>query len=101
MANEFVTRRGIISLGGITFPQLTIGSTYTVTDEDYMVDVSGGTFTISLPTAVGRKGKLYVIKNNGTGAVTVEPYSSELIDGYINAIANFHCCYFGLGEAHD
>jgi hypothetical protein len=25
----------------------------------------------------------------------------ELIDRNINAIANFHCCYFGLGETHD
>ena len=64
MANEFVARRGIISLGGITYPQVTIGSTYTITDDDYMVAVSGGTFTINLPTAVGVQGKLYVIKNN-------------------------------------
>ena len=81
MANEFIVRRGIISLGGITFPQVTINSSYTVTDDDYMVDVTGGTFTVSLPTAVGRKGKLYVIKNNGGGAVTVDPSGSETIDG--------------------
>jgi hypothetical protein len=81
MANEFVVRRGIISLGGITFPQVTINSSYTVTDDDYMVDVTGGTFTVSLPTAVGRQGRLYVIKNNGGGAVTVDPYGSETIDG--------------------
>jgi hypothetical protein len=46
-----------------------------------MVDVTGGTFTVSLPTAVGRQGRLYVIKNNGGGAVTVDPYGSETIDG--------------------
>ena len=65
MANEFVVRRGIISLGGITFPQVTINSNYTVTEDDYMVDVTGNTITVSLPTAVGKKGRLYVIKNNG------------------------------------
>ena len=81
MANEFVVRRGIKSLGGITFPQVTINSSYTVTDDDYMVDVTSGTFTVSLPTAVGRQGRLYVIKNNGGGAVTVDPYGSETIDG--------------------
>ncbi len=81
MANEFVARRGIISLGGITYPQVTIGSTYTITDDDYMVAVSGGTFTINLPTAVGVQGKLYVIKNNGTGTITVDPNGSETIDG--------------------
>jgi len=81
MANEFVVRRGIKSLGGITFPQVTINSTYSVTDDDYMVDITGGTFTVSLPTAVGRQGRLFVIKNNGGGAVTVDPYGSETIDG--------------------
>ena len=81
MANEFVVRRGIISLGGITFPQVTIDSSYTVTDDDYMVDVTGGTFNVSLPTAVGRKGKLYVIKNNGGGAVTVDHQVVKLLMG--------------------
>ncbi len=81
MANEFVARRGIISLGGITFPQVTINGAYTATTDDYMIDITGGTFNVSLPTAVGKKGRLYVIKNNGGGAVTVDPFGSETIDG--------------------
>jgi hypothetical protein len=64
MANEFITRNGIKSLSGITFPQLTINNTYSVTDSDYMVDVTGGTFNVQLQTAVGRQGRLLVIKNN-------------------------------------
>ena len=80
MANEFVARRGIISLGGITFPQVTINGAYTATTDDYMIDITGGTFNVSLPTAVGKKGRLYVIKNNGGGAVTVDPFGSETID---------------------
>jgi hypothetical protein len=43
-----------------------------------MVDVSGGTLTVNLPTAVGRQGKLYVIKNNGNGEITVDPFSGEV-----------------------
>jgi hypothetical protein len=46
-----------------------------------MVDITGGTFTVSLPTAVGIQGRLIVVKNNGGGAVTVDPYGSETIDG--------------------
>ena len=80
MANEFVTRNGIKSLGGVTFPQVTINGTYSVTDTDYMIDVTGGTFNVQLQTAVGRQGRLVVIKNNGGGAVTVLPYSGENID---------------------
>jgi hypothetical protein len=80
MANEFIARNGIKSLSGVTFPQLTINSTYTVTDSDYMIDVTGGTFNVQLQTAVGKQGRLIVIKNNGGGAVTVLPYSGQNID---------------------
>ena len=71
---------GITSTGGITFPQKTVSSTYTVTDSDYMVDITGGTFNVQLPTAVGIQGRLLAIKNNGGGAVTILPYGSEKID---------------------
>lgn len=71
---------GITSIGGIVFPQKTISSSYTAQTEDYTIDVSGGTFSIYLPSAVGIQGKLYNVKNNGGGAVTVQPYSSETID---------------------
>ena len=53
MANEFVARRGIISLGGITFPTRQITSTTTFGDDDFALEVTSGTFTVNLPTAVG------------------------------------------------
>ena len=71
---------GITSTGGITFKQITINSSYTATTSDYMIDVTGGTFTVSLPSAIGIQGRMLVIKNNGGGAVTVDPYGSETID---------------------
>lgn len=81
MANEFVTRKGIISLGGITFPAKGITSSYTVGVNDYLVDVTGNTITVTLPTAVGINGKNYVIKNSGDGVVTVATTSGQTIDG--------------------
>ena len=72
---------GITSTGGITFKQVTINSTYSATTSDYMIDVTGGTFTVYLPSAVGIQGRLLVVKNNGGGAVTVDPYGSQTIDG--------------------
>ncbi len=56
---------------------------YTATDRDCLVlaDASGGTFQITLPTAVGRKGKRFRIKNVGAAnAVTVAASSGD-IDG--------------------
>jgi len=56
-----------------------VTGTYTITPTDYMLDCSG-TFTITLPTAVGFTGE-YVIKNSGTGTVTLDATGSETIDG--------------------
>lgn len=54
-------------------------SNYTLTDSDYLVECTANTFTITLPTAVGIEGRIYNIKNTGTGTITVE--GSETIDG--------------------
>jgi hypothetical protein len=71
---------GITSTGGITFKQVTINSAYTATTSDYMIDVTGGTFNVTLPSAVGIQGRLLVVKNNGGGAVTVQPILGQNID---------------------
>ena len=81
MANEFVVRKGIKSLGGITYPLTGINASYSVGENDYLIDVTGNTITVTLPTAVGVNGKNYVIKNRGTDVVTVETTSSQTIDG--------------------
>jgi len=82
MANEFVTRRGIISLGGITFPYYSTTTAYAVTDDDYFVDCLSGTFNVSLPNSnTVTAGKIFIIKNSGAGIITVDPYNTETIDG--------------------
>ena len=81
MGKDFVVRNGLKSLGGITFPLTGITVTYLVKEEDYLIDVTGNTVTVTLPTAVGVNGKNYVIKNRGTGVVTVATTSSQTIDG--------------------
>jgi hypothetical protein len=72
--------KGLTSTSGIIFPQLTINSTYTATTDDYLIDVTGGTFNVQLQSAVGIQGRLLVVKNNGGGAVTVYPTSGQTID---------------------
>jgi hypothetical protein len=81
MGKDFVVRNGLKSLGGITFPLTGITATYLVKEEDYLIDVTGNTVTVTLPTAVGVNGKNYVIKNNGSGVVTVATTSGQTIDG--------------------
>ena len=81
MGKDFVVRNGLKSLGGITFPLTGITATYLVKEEDYLIDVTGNTVTVTLPTAVGVNGQNYVIKNNGSGVVTVATTSGQTIDG--------------------
>jgi hypothetical protein len=69
----------------IPFTTKTAGYTATDTDEIIFVDSTSGAITIALPTAVGRAGKRYDIKDwKGTSAtnnITVDPNGTETIDG--------------------
>lgn len=76
---------------GITSPTSTLQSggsfsaayiskttTYTATISDYAIDCTGGgTFTVTLPTAVGITGREYVVTNSGTGTITIATTSSQ------------------------
>ena len=57
---------------------------YTATDTDFIIlcDASGGSFTITLPTAVGRKGRQFIIKkiDSSGNTVTIDGDGSETID---------------------
>lgn len=66
-----------------TYQITIVTTTYTALLSDYLIkgDTTGGAFTISLPTAVGNSGKEYIIKNMGTSNLTIDPNSSQLIDG--------------------
>jgi hypothetical protein len=81
MANEFVARKGLISLGGVIFPYTEASANYTVDSTDNFVNCTGSLTTLSLLTAVGREGFLLTIKNSTSVDITVDPFSSESIDG--------------------
>jgi len=88
MNQEFVTRRGLISQGGITFPYVGVTTTYSISSDDYFIEGTSGTFNVTLPTAVGSAGKIYVVKNSGSGVITVDTTSSETIDGVLTKTLN-------------
>lgn len=58
-----------------------ITSATTILSTDWQIEATTGTFTQPLPTAVGIAGKIYSIKNSGTGVITVSTTSSQTIDG--------------------
>lgn len=56
-------------------------TTYSIAPTDYLIECTSGSFTVTLPTAVGIEGKTYIVKNTGAGTITVATTSSQTIDG--------------------
>ena len=69
-----------------TLPFTSKTSTYTVDNEDCIVNCTSGTFTVTLPTAAGLTGQYFVIKNSGSGTITLEADGSETIDGQLTKV---------------
>lgn len=71
------------SISGIGMKQAYVTKTgaYTATNDDYIIDCTSGTFTVTLPASSGRTGRILIIKNSGTGTITVDGNASETIDG--------------------
>jgi hypothetical protein len=71
--------------GGALSAQTTKTANYTATSTDYFIfcDATSGNITITLPTAVGLAGKVYVIKKIDASAntVTIDGAGSETLDG--------------------
>lgn len=59
---------------------------YTLTSADFLIEYTSGSYTATLPTAVGIAGKEYEIKNSGTGVITVT--GSETIDDQASQTLN-------------
>lgn len=74
-----------IPVSGLTPNVATKTSAYTVTATDGLVkcDATSAAFTVTLPTAVGMAGKIYIIKkiDASANAVTIDGDGSETIDG--------------------
>lgn len=64
--------------GGVT---KNISADYTILKTDRVIVVSSGSYTLTLPTAVGLQDKEFVIVNNGSGTLTINTTSSQTIDG--------------------
>lgn len=95
---------GVIAVEGVVIPSISSTNlftnktyrrnyiaqttTYGITTTDHVINCTTGTFTVTLPTAVGVSGQEYIIKNTGTGVITVATTSSQTIDGVTTATIN-------------
>lgn len=78
---------GVHVTGGLQVAYGGIGGTYTIQTTDMFVNcVGSSSFAITLPTAVGRTGKVYILKQSGTGTITINTTSSQTIDGNASGV---------------
>jgi len=74
MANEFVIRKGLISLGGATFPLTTVnGGNYSIDPQnDYYVSVNtGGSDRVVTLSSNAHTGQVFVIKNDASSGENI------------------------------
>lgn len=57
-----------------------------ITLENEMIEITAGTFTLTLPTAVGNIGKEYKFMNSGSGIINLDADGGELINGQATLI---------------
>lgn len=70
---------------GSTLSVVSVTSNYTATKANDLILCSGGTFTVSLYTAIGNAGKVVRIQKTDpslTNLITIDPFGSETIGGY-------------------
>jgi hypothetical protein len=82
-AQPFINRDGTRYANGIfksspTYIERT--ANYTATSADQTINCTANSFTIKLPTAVGIQGKEFLIKNTGTGIITIVTTNNQTID---------------------
>jgi hypothetical protein len=81
-----MTLSGSTTIGGsLTLPITSKTADYTITNSDHTVLVSAASanVTITLPTAVGLTGRVYIIKrtDNSANSLTIDGNAAETIDG--------------------
>jgi hypothetical protein len=59
---------------------------YTLDATNSTVDCTANTFDLTLPTAVGIPGRIYHLKNTGSGIITIKTTSAQTIDGIASGV---------------
>ena len=72
--------------GSVAFAYVAKTANYTLGLEDYTVDFTANNCDATLPTAASITGRVYVIKNTGTGVITLKTTSSQTIDGVASGV---------------
>ncbi len=84
---------GLRLSGAVTkaYSAITTGTSLDTTH--HIVNCTSGTFSVTLPTAVGISGREYVVKNSGTGVITIATTSAQTIDGVSSLVLSQYDSY--------
>jgi hypothetical protein len=86
--NAGLTTGNLTTVASQTHKYLGINAVTVLDATHYCVNATANTFDVTLPTAVAVAGRTYVIKNSGTGVVTLKANGAETIDGVASWIIN-------------
>lgn len=70
--------------GGSTLRNVSSADAFATDNET--VNCTSGTFTVTLPTAVGIQGTIFTLVNSGTGRITLDPNGTETINGSLTIL---------------
>jgi hypothetical protein len=76
-----VTITGSLSSGAVTTGYVEKAVDYAIAANDHIINLTSGSHTFTLPTAVGITGQEYIFKNTGGGTLTIATTSSQTVDG--------------------
>jgi hypothetical protein len=81
IAADVANIRALNLSGGVVYNYTPIDSNYFITTNDYLMNVSAGSYVITLPSSVNLLGQVFIIKSISSGSQTIKPDGSETIDG--------------------
>lgn len=93
-----IDANGSFIKGAIKTSIFSPNSNTTLGATNHIVNCVSSTFTVTLPTAVGIQGREYIIKNSGTGVITLEADGTETIDGALNLTLATKVCYTVISD---
>ena len=71
----------VLNACSLHLPYVAKTANYTLTSQDCVVNATSGSWTATLPTAVGCAGRMYIVKNSGAGTITLATTGGDTIDG--------------------
>lgn len=79
-------------------PLITVSNNYTIVNDDYFINCTSSSKTLTLPTAVGNSGRSFQIINSSSGIITVDTTSSQTINGELTQTLPSNSCMSAVSD---